>query len=413
MAKLILKKPLKVLISAYACEPSKGSEPGIGWSWATEIAKRGHYVVVFTRLNNKKNIENFLQNNKLKMKGFISFEYYDLPKFFLLMKKYFSLRRPYYMLWQFFVFKKIREITQNQKFDFVHHLTFVSLRHFSHLGRLNIPLILGPLAGGDSSPYFLRKSINFKFYLSEFFRDLSINFLKFDPFYLNSLKQAKLIICATPATRDLIPKKFIKKTKIINAIPMDNPKKIDFQNKSNKRNKNILFVGRLIECKGMSLGLDAFSLALKKDPKLNLTIIGSGVKEKEWRLLADKLGINNSIKWIPWLTQSELKKIYKKNSTLIFPSFHDSGGQVILEAVSHGLKVIALDIGGPGFLLNNDVAKIISVKNSSYTSVKEDMAKAILKFSVLKKKIDIEFDNASKLYDNLNISSIIDKVGIY
>ena len=51
MVKPISKKPLKVLISAYACEPSKGSEPAIGWDWVTEIANRGHHLVVFTRLN--------------------------------------------------------------------------------------------------------------------------------------------------------------------------------------------------------------------------------------------------------------------------------------------------------------------------------------------------------------------------
>ena len=107
----------------------------------------------------------------------------------------------------------------------------------------------------------------------------------------------------------------------------------------------------------------------------------------------------------------ELKKIYPKYSTLIFPSLHDSGGQVILEAVSHGLKVIALDIGGPGYLLNNDVAKIIEVKNSSYSKVKEEIAKGILNFSCFENKIENSFKNALKLHKKLNISltTIIDK----
>ena len=413
MAKSIFKKPLKVLISAYACEPSKGSEPSIGWNWATEIANKGHHLVVFTRLNNKKNIESFLEKNNLNLEGRIRFEYYDLPKFVLFIKKTFSLTRIYYLLWQFFVFKKIRKITKKEKFDLVHHLTFVSLRHFSHLGKLNIPLILGPLAGGDSSPYYLRKSINWKFFLTEFFRDFTKICLKFDPFFLNSLKKAKLIICATPATNNLIPDKFINKTKIINQISMEIPQKINFNYTNNTRYKNILFVGKLIDLKGMAIGIEAFSLAVKKDPKLFLTIIGSGVKEKEWKLLAKNLEINNRIKWIPWITQMELKKIYPKYSTLIFPSLHDSGGQVILEAISHGLKVITLDIGGPGYLLNNDVAKIINVKNSSYSAVKEEIAKGIIKFSCSEYKIENSFENALKLYDKLNISSIINEIGIY
>jgi len=413
MAKPISKKPLKVLISAYACEPSKGSEPAIGWDWVTEIANRGHHLVVFTRLNNKNNIESFLHQKKLNLGGTIRFEYYDLPKFVLFLKKKFSLTRVYYLFWQFFVFKRIKNITQEEKFDFVHHLTFVSLRHFTHLGKLNIPLILGPLAGGDSSPYYLRKSINWYFFLSEYFRDFTKFCLKFDPFFLNSLKKAKLIICATPATKNLVPDKFLNKTKIINQISMEIPQEVNFQNTNNFRNKNILFVGKLIDLKGMSIGLEAFSLAIKKDPKLFLTIIGTGVKEKDWKLLAKNLEIQNRIKWIPWVNQTELKKIYPKYSTLIFPSLHDSGGQVILEAVSHGLKVIALDIGGPGYLLNNDVAKIIEVKNSSYSKVKEEIAKGILSFSSFENKIENSFKNALNLHNKLNISAIIDKIGIY
>lgn len=408
-----MKTPLKVLISAYACEPLKGSEPGVGWNWAIEIAKRGHHLVIFTRLNNKKNIESFLNKNELDIKGTIRFKYYDLPEFILFLKKYFSLTRIYYFLWQFFVFKKMRIITKNENFDYVHHLTFVSLRHFSQLGRLNIPLILGPLAGGDSSPLFLRKSINLKFFFSEYFRDIAKFLLKFDPFYLNTLKNAKLIICATPATKNLIPNKFFKKTKIINQISMENPNKKNFQNIKKNRNKNILFVGKLIDLKGMSIGLEAFSLALKKDPNLFLTIVGSGVKEKEWKRIVKKIKIDNRVKWIKWVTQSELKKIYKKHSILIFPSLHDSGGQVTLEAISYGLKVIALDIGGPGFILNNEVAKVITVKNSTYPKVKEEIAKGILKFSSIENKIDNAFDNALKLHKNLNIQAIIDKIGIY
>ena len=30
---------MKVLISAYACEPAKGSEPVVGWTWALAAAR--------------------------------------------------------------------------------------------------------------------------------------------------------------------------------------------------------------------------------------------------------------------------------------------------------------------------------------------------------------------------------------
>ena len=94
-----MKKKLKVLLSAYACEPNKGSEPGIGWNWAIEIKKLGYEVLIITRKNNKKVIEKeLLKNNILNKKNFY---YFDLPKIFRVLKKiipggvYF-----YYYLWQ-------------------------------------------------------------------------------------------------------------------------------------------------------------------------------------------------------------------------------------------------------------------------------------------------------------------------
>ena len=52
---------MNILLSAYACEPNKGSEPGVGWSLAIEMSKH-HNVWVITRDNNKSAIEdNFLE----------------------------------------------------------------------------------------------------------------------------------------------------------------------------------------------------------------------------------------------------------------------------------------------------------------------------------------------------------------
>ncbi len=53
---LALSARLKVLMSAYACEPGKGSEPEVGWQWAMRMA-RFHDVTVLTRANNRAAIE--------------------------------------------------------------------------------------------------------------------------------------------------------------------------------------------------------------------------------------------------------------------------------------------------------------------------------------------------------------------
>ena len=49
-----MRRKKTILLSAYACEPNKGSEPEVGWQWAINLSKLGHNVYVVTRRNNKK-----------------------------------------------------------------------------------------------------------------------------------------------------------------------------------------------------------------------------------------------------------------------------------------------------------------------------------------------------------------------
>ncbi len=51
------RKSLRILLSAYACGPGNGSEPGVGWGWALALARRGRAVWVLPRRNNPAPIE--------------------------------------------------------------------------------------------------------------------------------------------------------------------------------------------------------------------------------------------------------------------------------------------------------------------------------------------------------------------
>jgi len=61
----------------------------------------------------------------------------------------------------------------------------------------------------------------------------------------------------------------------------------------------------------------------------------------------------------------------------IFPSLHDSGGTVVLEAQSFGVPVICLDIGGPATLVTHDSAIIVSTHHRSEADVVNGLANAI------------------------------------
>jgi hypothetical protein len=76
-------RPLKILVSAYACEPRKGSEPGSGWNWVRQIG-RFEECWVITRLSNREEIDTELAVNPMSQ---VHFVYYDLPPWARVWKK--------------------------------------------------------------------------------------------------------------------------------------------------------------------------------------------------------------------------------------------------------------------------------------------------------------------------------------
>ena len=137
---------MKILLSAYACEPLKGSEPGVGWHWALELVRQGHEVTVITRANNRDVIDSALKSHVPEKPHFF---YYDLPRWIMWWKRGTRGARLYYQLWQIGVYLKIRRTYDTDSFDVVHHLTFGGIRQASFLGHLGIPFIIGPLGGGE------------------------------------------------------------------------------------------------------------------------------------------------------------------------------------------------------------------------------------------------------------------------
>src|SRR4051794_41120823 len=120
---------MQVLLSAYACEPNKGSEPAVGWNWVRELSRRGIDVTVITRANNRPSIE-----AAPSLSG-VRFIYVDTVGR-RLTKVPFGVYG-YYVAWQLAALHAARKAEAANTFDYVHHVTFVSARLPSFMGELN------------------------------------------------------------------------------------------------------------------------------------------------------------------------------------------------------------------------------------------------------------------------------------
>ena len=143
----------RILLSAYACEPDIGSEPGVGWNQARQAA-RFNEVWVLTRRNNAEPIRKELSRNPLPNAHWC---YYDLPRWLSFWKKGQRGVQLYYYLWQIGAYFMAKRLHTKIGFDLVHHVTFANYWMPSLLALLPVPFIWGPVGGAESVPRsFLR-----------------------------------------------------------------------------------------------------------------------------------------------------------------------------------------------------------------------------------------------------------------
>ena len=370
---------MKILVSAYACDPNKGSEPGIGWHWAIEIARRGHRVWILTRANNRSSIEPALE--RIPEQDRPQILYYDLPGWAGWWKGSGLSVYPYYLLWQWGAARRAKIAHQTIGFDLVHHVTFGNLRTPSFMGRLGTRLIVGPAGGGERAPWRLMTGIGSRGLASELARTSLIFLARFNPLTRAMIRRADRIIATSRQSSRLIPESENGKLSMALAIGVD-PGMLDVSIGASNRipgaSPRILYVGRMLAWKGMDLGLSAFANFAASYYGASLTLVGAGPARARWTRLASRLGVADRISWLPWSSRRDLRHLYTTHDALIFPSLHDSGGMVVLEALAHGLPVVCLDIGGPGQIVNESCGHVVASRDRTRDEVISDLEKGLV-----------------------------------
>ncbi|MBK6839294.1 MAG: glycosyltransferase family 4 protein [Bacteroidetes bacterium] len=360
-----------ILATAYAVNPYKGSEDGMGWNYICQIA-RFNKVIAITRKNNREAIEKYLNENTVPEAKNIHFQYYDLPKWTRFWKKGPLLSMIYYYMWQLFlpVFVKRKRIP----FDIAHNLNFHNDWTPTFLWVFKKPLVWGPVGHHPKVPKeYLLTVYGWKSYIADRFRwVLKQAFWHLDPFLKISAAKADKILCMNSAVAE--------------HLKFDSSKMIICSSVASERTKNegekirdgfrVLSVGRFVWLKGFDITIRSFAAfynSLNKEEKKNvsLTLVGDGPARKQLEKLAEELNVKEAVTFIHWIQRAELSKLYRQSDVFLFPS-HEGAGMVVAEAMSYGLPVICFDNCGPGEFVN--IASGLKVEYSTYDQSVKDFA---------------------------------------
>jgi Glycosyl transferases group 1 len=368
---------MRLLISAYSCAPHRGSEDGVGWNWITEAHRLGHTVWALVSPHNEDSIAKACTESP-DLAG-INWSFPKFPGWPRRQAAEAKWDRTYNLLWQAVAVNVARNLHAKVRFDAVHHLTWGGVRAPTFLGSLGVPLIVGPLGGGETSPRLLREEFHFKARLTETIRDLSNMTITLNPLVRCGLNDASVIFVKTPETLRLLSPAMQKKTVQFIEVGLRGPQPPTPDRRGNPL--RLLFAGRLLYWKGAHIAIRAFAEVARRLPDVRLTIVGKGEEQFRLKAAAARHNLGSKIDFIPWLPQQELFGLYRSHDLFVFPSLHDSSGGVVFEALWFGLPVVCLDIGGPKQIVTSDAGIVISTAGRNTAQVAAAMADEI--FDVL------------------------------
>ncbi len=110
------------------------------------------------------------------------------------------------------------------------------------------------------------------------------------------------------------------------------------------RERIVLVVQRLEPEKQTSDALRAWSQSSGPSLGWQLWIAGEGSQGHALKRLAGELGVTRSVRFLGFA--SDTSALYRRASVLIAPTPREGLGLVVLEAMAHGLPVVAADAGG-------------------------------------------------------------------
>lgn len=334
----------RILLSAYACRPNAGSEPGVGWNFAQRVAAH-HQVWVITRADNRPSIEEWISKNGGETNP--RFVYHDVPRWVHLMFPGNAGNQVRYFFWQSSVLETAQKLHDEVRFDLAQHITYVRYWTPSRLVKLPAPFIWGPVGGAESAPASFKRGLGLRGRLTEWVRETARGLGELDPRVRTAASQSAISFATTEETAarlrhlgaprvQVMTEAGLAREEIEALYAGEPPEDTDF---------TFISMGRLLYWKGFHLGLAAFARA--NLPRVKFVIVGDGPEMDRLKNHARALGILERVEFTGRLPRDATLARLRQAHVLVHPSLHDSGGWVCLEAMGSGRPVICLNLGGP------------------------------------------------------------------
>ncbi|SMF13291.1 Glycosyltransferase involved in cell wall bisynthesis [Alteromonadaceae bacterium Bs31] len=332
---------LKILMCAYAVDNRDVGEAHLSYHWIDNITKIADVTLITmgSRLNERCGFEDHPHVRVILAKPRLRFVWTGA---------FDRIIKPDYLEYFYRARKIAKKLVKEEQFDALHHIAPHSPRYPSPLHSLGKNILVGPIHGGLHLPEQysgkqkggglrrIAKSI-------DHFRN------HYDPIMRKHFGSAAKLLISAPYVKENLPAALADKCEVLPPQPpevLENPPQ-----KPPSEKIRLIFIGRLIEAKGIHLALQALAKTESKTQFI-FDIYGTGDLETELKEFCEHNSLQSIVNFRGFTPHDKVLEALHLSDVLFFPSLKEAWGLAVSEAMAAGLCVLCVDRGGPGYMID-------------------------------------------------------------
>ena len=356
---------LRVLVSAYAVSPVRGSEPGLGWNLVSRLA-RFHDVTVLCATgvpgpsgqDFRAEIARHLTEHG-PVAG-LTPEFVEAPP----LSRWFQRETPLcrrtvyyagYAAWQRAAYRVAAALHARRPFDLVHHLNITGYREPGYLWKLPAPFVWGPVGGAAYIPAPFFPLMGWQDQLFYRLRNLvNAGQKRLSRRPRAAARAARHVWAIGEENRRMVRDVWGREAENLiesGAAPRDGAS-VRGYTPDNGRPLRLVWSGQHIGRKALPILLHALA-ELGGTPPVELAVLGAGAETARWTALADRLGVAGRVRWAGQLSHALALAEVNRADAMVFTSVQEGTPHAVLEALSLGVPVVCHDACGMGVAVND------------------------------------------------------------
>lgn len=370
---------MRILVSAYACNPFGGSEPGVGWAAVCRIAA-AHEVFVLTDIHNREGWERGAREGKIPSNVQVRFVRENSP----CSRNRFIAHIQSWMNYADFnrrVLSAARAWHEQEHFDLCHQVTIAAWRMPSPLWMLPIPFVWGPIGGAGYIPPAFRSMLSPAARFFELVRDANTSIALRSEAFRNCIRNTAVVFAANEETELLLRPHRGDRPLIrlpIASIPAAKVKEFARPDGSRRPGPLRLFAGGNMEGrKGVSLALKALAKVAAAGVDFRYVVAGGGPEVPALQRLSKELGLVSKVEFHPGYKGKEYITALHEADVYFLPSFRESTPVTLLEAFLAGCFPVVADTSAQGEIVRM-AGGGIAVRVTDPADLVEGLAQALI-----------------------------------